>query len=58
MGRKFLVVVMVFGSGILMVAIVLEIVSVVYCSGGVLVLVGGFLLGGILFISLSKYIDE
>jgi CRP-like cAMP-binding protein len=57
-GRKFLAAVMAFGSGTLMAAIALEIASAVYRSAGVLVLVGGFLLGGILFISLSKYIDE
>jgi CRP-like cAMP-binding protein len=57
-GRKFLAAVMAFGSGTLMAAIALEIASAVYRSAGVLVLAGGFLLGGVLFISLSKYIDE
>ncbi|WP_259732378.1 cyclic nucleotide-binding domain-containing protein [Synechocystis sp. CS-94] len=57
-GRKFLAAVMAFGSGTLMAAIALEIATAVHRSAGVFVLVGGFLLGGVLFISLSKYIDE
>ncbi|WP_228015184.1 ZIP family metal transporter [Synechocystis salina] len=57
-GRKFLAAVMAFGSGTLMAAIALEIASSVYRSANVVVLVGGFLFGGVLFISLSKYIDE
>ncbi|WP_249213983.1 cyclic nucleotide-binding domain-containing protein [Synechocystis sp. PCC 7338] len=57
-GRKFLAAVMAFGSGTLMAAIALEIASAVYRSANVVVLVGGFLFGGVLFISLSKYIDE
>lgn len=57
-GRKFLSAVMAFGSGTLIAAIAFEIASTVYRTSNFSVLVSGFLLGGLLFISLSKYIDE
>jgi CRP-like cAMP-binding protein len=57
-GRKFLSAVMAFGSGTLIAAIAFEIASTVYRTSNFSVLVCGFLLGGLLFISLSKYIDE
>lgn len=57
-GRKFLAAVMAFGSGTLIAAIAFEIAGKVYRTSHFSVLIFGFLLGGVLFISLSKYIDE
>lgn len=57
-GRKFLATVMAFGSGTLIAAIAFEIADTVYQSANFAILVLGFLLGGLLFTSLSKYIDE
>ncbi|ACK66733.1 cyclic nucleotide-binding protein [Rippkaea orientalis PCC 8801] len=50
--------IMAFGSGTLIAAIALEIARRVYESTGVFPLLLGFSLGGVLFTSLSQYIDE
>jgi len=57
-GRKFSAAVMAFGSGTLIAAIAFEIADNVYRIGNFGILVFGFLLGGLLFTSLSKYIDD
>jgi CRP-like cAMP-binding protein len=57
-GRRFSAAVMAFGSGTLIAAIAFEIADNVYRIANFGVLVFGFLLGGLLFTSFSKYIDE
>ncbi|MEB3161526.1 MAG: cyclic nucleotide-binding domain-containing protein [Synechocystis sp.] len=57
-GRKFSAAVMAFGSGTLIAAIAFEIADNVYRTANFGVLVFGFLLGGLLFTSLNKYIDD
>ncbi len=57
-GRKFSAAVMAFGSGTLIAAIAFELADNVYRTANFGVLVVGFLLGGLLFTTLSKYIDE
>ena len=56
--RKFSAAIMAFGSGTLIAAIALELAQNVYRSGGFATLAFGFLLGGLLFSNLSKYIDD
>jgi MFS family permease len=56
--RKFSAAIMAFGSGTLIAAIALELAKNVYRSGGFATLAFGFLLGGLLFSNLSKYIDD
>ncbi|MEB3247900.1 MAG: cyclic nucleotide-binding domain-containing protein [Merismopediaceae bacterium] len=56
--RKFSAAIMAFGSGTLIAAIAFEIAHKVYQSSSTGVLISGFLVGGILFTNLSKYIDE
>ncbi|HAC65661.1 MAG TPA: protein kinase [Cyanothece sp. UBA12306] len=56
--RNISAAIMAFGSGTLMAAIALEIASKVYENTGFLPLLFGFAMGGVLFTSLSQYIDE
>ena len=56
--RKFSAAIMAFGSGTLIAAIALELAKNVYRIGGFATLAFGFLLGGLLFSNLSKYIDD
>lgn len=56
--RKFSAAVMAFGSGTLIAAIAFEIAENVFRIANVGVLVFGFLLGGLLFTTLSHLIDE
>ncbi|MFM1841464.1 MAG: cAMP protein kinase regulatory chain [Cyanobacteriota bacterium] len=57
-GRQFSAAIMAFGSGTLIAAIAFEIADNVYQTANFGVLVFGFLLGGLLFTSLNKYIDD
>lgn len=56
--QVFSAAIMAFGSGTLIAAIAFEITPKVYEAQGFLPLAVGFALGGILFTSLSQYIDE
>lgn len=56
--QAFSAAIMAFGSGTLIAAIAFEITPKVYEAQGFLALAVGFVLGGILFTSLSQYIDE
>jgi len=56
--RKLAAAIMAFGSGTLIAAIAFEIADKVYEKSNLSILIGGFLVGGLLFTNLSKYIDE
>lgn len=57
-GRQVSAAVMAFGSGTLIAALAFEIAGKVYQNSNFGVLMVGFLIGGLLFSSLSRYIDE
>lgn len=56
--RRFSAAIMAFGSGTLISAIAFEITPNVYQDAGFWPLVIGFILGGVLFTNLSRYIDQ
>lgn len=56
--KVFSAAVMAFGSGILLAVIAFEISEEVYQAGGFLPLSIGFVLGGLLFIGLTEYVDR
>ncbi|BFM39995.1 cyclic nucleotide-binding domain-containing protein [Synechocystis sp. LKSZ1] len=57
-GRQVSAAIMAFGSGTLIAALAFEIASKVYQKSNFWVLMAGFLVGGLLFTNLSRYIDE